>query len=130
MRSPIGRSLLASAALALSLSACSSNSLLQENARDLEFSLQAYAAQEQPEEVVARLNRVLAETQEDPGEFALQRFYAAFLLAQVNAATQEDPHTNSHRTIEETADGLLAAFQARQQRLQAYLELMGAAEYT
>lgn len=103
MLSPLGRTLLPAAALALTLSACSSNGLLEENAHDLEFSLQAYAAQEQPEEVVARLNRVLTDTQEDPGEFALQRFYAAFLLAQVNAAAsmgspfREEPTTYRSR---------------------------------
>jgi len=50
-------------------------------------------------------------------------------IAQVNAATGQDPYTNNHRTIEETADGLLAAFQARRQQLGAYLELMGDPSY-
>lgn len=42
----------------------------------------------------------------------------------VNDATKVDPYTNSKRTIEETADGLLSAFRARQDRLRAYVELM------
>lgn len=46
-------------------------------------------------------------------------------VAQVNAATRQDPYTNSHRTIEETADGLLAAFQAKWQRLSEYVRTMG-----
>jgi len=48
-------------------------------------------------------------------------------IAQVNEATLQDPYTNSRRTIEETADGLFAAFLARRQRLQDYLELMDGA---
>jgi ADP-ribosylglycohydrolase len=45
-------------------------------------------------------------------------------VAQVNEATRQDPYTNNRRTIEETADGLYAAFVARQQRTAARLELM------
>jgi hypothetical protein len=45
-------------------------------------------------------------------------------IAQVNEATRLDPYTNNRRTIEQTADGLLAAFRARRQRLQAYVEMM------
>jgi len=45
-------------------------------------------------------------------------------VAQVNEATRQDPYTNSRRTIEETADALLAAFQARCQRLGQYLQDM------
>jgi len=41
-------------------------------------------------------------------------------IAQVNEATRQDPYTNSHRTIEETADGLLAAFHVRCHRLDQY----------
>lgn len=50
-------------------------------------------------------------------------------VAQVNEATAQDPYTNNYRTIEETADGLLAAFQARQQRLAGYVHLMGDPAY-
>jgi len=46
-------------------------------------------------------------------------------VAQVNEATRQDPYTNSRRTIEETADGLFAAFGARRQRLADHLQLMG-----
>lgn len=46
-------------------------------------------------------------------------------VAQVDEATRQDPYTNSRRTIAETADGLLAAFRARQRRLREYLSLMG-----
>ncbi len=46
-------------------------------------------------------------------------------IAQVNEATRQDPYTNSQRTIEETADGLLAAFLARCQRMAVYLMMMG-----
>jgi ADP-ribosylglycohydrolase len=42
-------------------------------------------------------------------------------VAQVNEATRKDPYTNSRRTVEETADGLLAAFRARCHRLRQYL---------
>ena len=45
-------------------------------------------------------------------------------IAQVNEATALDPYTNSRRTIEETADGLLAAFRARRQSLQTYVQTM------
>jgi ADP-ribosylglycohydrolase len=50
-------------------------------------------------------------------------------IEQVNAATKEDPYTNNRRTIEETADGLFAAFLARRARLREHLELMGDAAY-
>jgi ADP-ribosylglycohydrolase len=50
-------------------------------------------------------------------------------VAQVNEATRQDPYTNSRRTIEETADGLFAAFQARRQRLGQYVEDMGDERY-
>lgn len=46
-------------------------------------------------------------------------------IAQVNAATREDPYTNNKRTIEETAEGLLQAFLARRRRLEGYLQAMG-----
>lgn len=46
-------------------------------------------------------------------------------IAQVNEATRQDPYTNNQRTIEETADGLFAAYLARRKRLQSYLERMG-----
>jgi ADP-ribosylglycohydrolase len=41
-------------------------------------------------------------------------------VEQVNEATRQDPYTNSRRTIEETADGLLSAFLARRERLEAW----------
>lgn len=48
-------------------------------------------------------------------------------IEQVNHATRNDPYTNSRRTIEETADGLLAAFTKRCEKLQDYLCMMGQA---
>lgn len=45
-------------------------------------------------------------------------------IAQVDAATLADPYTNNRRTIEETADGLHAAFIAKQRRLADYLGAM------
>jgi len=50
-------------------------------------------------------------------------------VAQVNEATRHDPYTNNRRTIEETADGLFAAFLARHQRLGHYVGLMGEGGY-
>jgi len=50
-------------------------------------------------------------------------------IDQVNEATRQDPYTNNRRTIEETADGLFVAFQARGKRLGEYLKLMADAEY-
>ena len=46
-------------------------------------------------------------------------------ITQVNEATRQDPYTNSRRTIEETADGLLDAFGNRCAKLQDYLRMMG-----
>jgi ADP-ribosylglycohydrolase len=46
-------------------------------------------------------------------------------VEQVNVATRQDPYTNSQRTIEDTADGLLDAFVARRQRLANYVQQMG-----
>ena len=46
-------------------------------------------------------------------------------IAQVNEATLQDPYTNNRRTIEETADRLLAAFRARHRRLRDYVGTMG-----
>lgn len=74
------------ALLVPSLCACKAGRPYVENQHDLQFALDAYATQQQPEEVVERLNRVLADTQADPEDFALQRFYAAYLLAQLHAA--------------------------------------------
>lgn len=45
-------------------------------------------------------------------------------IDQVNAATKKDPYTNNHRTIEETADGIFDAFQARQEKLRSYVQVM------
>lgn len=45
-------------------------------------------------------------------------------VAQVDQATAADPYTHNHRTIAETADGLLAAFRARIQRLAVYVDRM------
>lgn len=45
-------------------------------------------------------------------------------INQVNEATQQDPYTNSNRTIEETAEGLFDAFIARRKRLEEYLNSM------
>ncbi|UCH35211.1 MAG: ADP-ribosylglycohydrolase family protein [Armatimonadota bacterium] len=50
-------------------------------------------------------------------------------IAQVNEATRQDPYTNNQRTIEETAEGLFAAFLARHKRLADYVELMGRKDY-
>jgi len=50
-------------------------------------------------------------------------------IRQVNEATCQDPYTNSHRTIEETAQGLMEAYLAQQQRLKNYLESMGDSTY-
>jgi len=48
---------------------------------------------------------------------------------QVNRATREDAYTNNSRSIEETADGLFAAFLARRKRLAEYLNSMGEPDY-
>ena len=50
-------------------------------------------------------------------------------VEQVNEATRQDPYTNNRRTIEETAEGLFAAFSARQQEAEGYLRLMGGRGY-
>jgi ADP-ribosylglycohydrolase len=50
-------------------------------------------------------------------------------IAQVNEATREDPYTNNRRSIEETAEGLFAAFLARRKRLADYLDSMGEPSY-
>jgi len=48
---------------------------------------------------------------------------------QVDEATRQDPYTNNRRTIEETAEGLFAAFMARQERLRGYVGRMGDPAY-
>jgi ADP-ribosylglycohydrolase len=58
------------------------------------------------------------------GAFAGVGALPAEWVAQVNDATGKDPYTNNQRTIEETADGLLAAFRARQQWLVEYMQVM------
>jgi ADP-ribosylglycohydrolase len=50
-------------------------------------------------------------------------------VEQVNQSTLEDPYTNSRRTIQETAEGLYAAFVARRQRLANYVQEMGDPAY-
>lgn len=46
-------------------------------------------------------------------------------IDQVNEATRQDPYTNNHRTIDETAHGLHVAFLARRKRAAEYAQLMG-----
>jgi ADP-ribosylglycohydrolase len=46
-------------------------------------------------------------------------------LTQVDEATAQDPYTNSKRTIDETADGLLDAYLARRAKLASLLDTMG-----
>ncbi len=46
------------------------------------------------------------------------------MIAQVDHATAVNKHTNSHRTLRETADGLHAAYQARLRRMKAFVETM------
>ena len=50
-------------------------------------------------------------------------------ITQVDEATRQDPYTNNHRTIDETADGLYDALLARQLRLRGYLDTMSRATY-
>jgi ADP-ribosylglycohydrolase len=50
-------------------------------------------------------------------------------VERVNQSTLEDPYTNSHRTIQDTADGLFEAFMARRQRLVNYIRAMGDPAY-
>jgi ADP-ribosylglycohydrolase len=45
-------------------------------------------------------------------------------IVQVDDATRQDRYTNSHLTIDETADGLFEAFLNRRSRLEAYLQSM------
>jgi len=46
------------------------------------------------------------------------------VIQQVDKATSVNPHTNSKRTLRETGDGLLAAYEARLRRLRAFVEEM------
>jgi ADP-ribosylglycohydrolase len=55
------------------------------------------------------------------------RSIPAELITQVDRATSLNKHTNSQRTLRETADGLYGAFQARLTRIKNYAEEMGAA---
>jgi hypothetical protein len=50
-------------------------------------------------------------------------------VAQVDAATREDPYANCRRTIKETADGLHAAFLARRKGLARQLAALDAPGY-
>lgn len=50
-------------------------------------------------------------------------------IEQVNRATGEDPYTNDHRTIEETADVLFQAYVRRHKALREYVGAMGAPSY-
>lgn len=45
-------------------------------------------------------------------------------IDQVNEATRNDPYTNNHRTIDETAGGLYEAFVSRQKKLAVYVDMM------
>jgi len=46
-------------------------------------------------------------------------------VSQVDRAARANPHTNTQRTLAEHADGLYGAFQARRERLSAYVAEMG-----
>jgi len=63
------------------------------------------------------------------GAFAGSEALPAEWVEQVNKATRQDPYTNNHRTIQETAEGLFGAFIARQKRLADYLQRMGDPAY-
>jgi len=65
--------------------------------------------------VAGGLSGALSGTAGLPGEW----------IEQVNEATRQDPYTNNRRTIEEAADGLYDAFQARMRRLGGYVRMMG-----
>ena len=83
---------LAHLVLLLLLAGCRSGNPFQENHDDLRFALLGAESVSDRGEVIHRLNRVLVNTQTEPETFALQRFYAAFLLAQIHAtASLEAP---------------------------------------
>ena len=46
------------------------------------------------------------------------------MIKQVDDATSLNPHTNSQRTLRESADGLHGAYQARLKRLKKFVEEM------
>jgi hypothetical protein len=46
------------------------------------------------------------------------------VIQEVDAATSVNPHTNSKRTLRETADGLVSAYRARLKRLRTFVEEM------
>ena len=64
--------------------------------------------------VAGGLAGALSGAAEIPGEW----------IGQVNQATALDQYTNNHRTIEETATGLLGAFRAKQRKLAEYVREM------
>ncbi len=58
------------------------------------------------------------------GAFSGTKTIPAEWLTTVDAATKENPYTNSQLTIEETAKGMYAALQSKAKKMSAYVELM------
>ncbi len=76
-------------ACALLVTACAGTQVWEENCVRLEYA-SAHLDDEELIRSARRLEWILADTQEAPQEFALQRFYASFLLAQVHARASLD----------------------------------------
>lgn len=86
-------------ALSLLLQACGSTSLHGKNRQSLEAGARQVAAMKVGP-ATKELEVVVARTSSDPGEYALQRFYAALLLSEVHlAAALADPFMTAPGTM-------------------------------
>jgi len=88
MRGPARRLRVAGLLAGLALAACKSSQVPEDNRRRLEAALWSPDASAVAQ--VRRLEAVLVDTDAAPEDFALQRFYAAYLLAQVHARAAVD----------------------------------------
>jgi hypothetical protein len=87
----LARALPAALATALCLGACGGTQLWEKNEKRLEQTVTDLDTAP-PDTVIRRLDAILSETSVEPGEFALQRFYASYLLARLHTeATLERP---------------------------------------
>lgn len=81
------RTKFAAAALALVfVAACGSTEQWQENQKGLAFASQQMAASGNLQPVANRMQSLLNDTQKGASDFQLQRFFAAFVLAQIHAS--------------------------------------------
>ena len=89
------------------LGACGGTETWRDNRANLDFAVGAQRDAARRPQVVRRLNRVLTDGPGDSSEIALQRYFAAFLLARVHAsASLSEPFLTEETTTQSRVGGI------------------------